>query len=232
MEPTKNKLERESESSAKTQKGKDRMPIEIPKSVQNKLIEISKEALFAYLQKKELPVYDNNFLSQIMTQLPKGITGIFVTLYKKEIPEFNEKQSPFLHSSATPKKAPKDLRGCLGRFELQDENLIKEIQNVTILSATEDPRFPSVEMDEFDQLDIEISLLEKPEAIISEAQLDPKKYGVIVHKDYRQGTLLPGIDGVDSVERQISIAKQKAGIALNESVLLFRYFVYKVTFNT
>ena len=35
---------------------------------------------------------------------------------------------------------------------------------------------------------------------------------MIVSKGTRRGLLLPNLDGVDTVEQQISIAKQKAGI--------------------
>ncbi len=43
-------------------------------------------------------------------------------------------------------------------------------------------------------------------------ELDPKKYGVIVVKGSRRGLLLPDLEGVDTVEYQLSITKRKAGI--------------------
>lgn len=36
-----------------------------------------------------------------------------------------------------------------------------------------------------------------------------KKYGVIVTKGRKRGLLLPDLDGVDSVEEQIAIARRK-----------------------
>ena len=39
-----------------------------------------------------------------------------------------------------------------------------------------------------------------------------KRYGVIVTKGTKRGLLLPDLDGVDTVEQQIAIAKSKAGI--------------------
>ena len=39
-----------------------------------------------------------------------------------------------------------------------------------------------------------------------------KRYGVIVSRGYKRGLLLPNLDGVDTVEEQIEIARQKAGI--------------------
>ena len=52
-----------------------------------------------------------------------------------------------------------------------------------------------------------------------------KKYGVIVTKGGRRGLLLPNLDGVNSVDEQIAIAKQKAGIAQGEEVELERFEV-------
>ena len=43
-------------------------------------------------------------------------------------------------------------------------------------------------------------------------QLDVKEYGVIVTRELRQGLLLPNLEGIDTVEKQIAIAKQKAGL--------------------
>ena len=46
--------------------------------------------------------------------------------------------------------------------------------------------------------------------------LDPKRYGVIVTKGNKRGLLLPDLEGVDTVDEQLSIAKQKAGLDPNE----------------
>ncbi|KJU86134.1 AMMECR1 domain-containing protein [Candidatus Magnetobacterium bavaricum] len=44
-------------------------------------------------------------------------------------------------------------------------------------------------------------------------------------KDYRKGLLLPDINGVDSVEEQLRIARLKANIHGNEPVEIFRFEV-------
>ena len=67
------------------------------------------------------------------------------------------------------------------------------------------------------------------EAIDSTAQLDPKRYGVIVQRSGRRGLLLPDIEGVDDVETQVSIARQKAGIGPHELVKMYRFRVEKFT---
>lgn len=57
------------------------------------------------------------------------------------------------------------------------------------------------------------------------SDLDAKKYGVIVEKGARRGLLLPDLDGVDTPEEQIAIAKRKAGIGKDETVRLYRFRV-------
>ena len=70
--------------------------------------------------------------------------------------------------------------------------------------------------DELDSLEITVDVLGETEKIDSPDQLDVKRYGVIVSKGFRRGLLLPNLDGVDTVEEQISIALQKAGLKVNE----------------
>ena len=61
----------------------------------------------------------------------------------------------------------------------------------------------------------------------SPAGLDVKKYGVIVSCGGRRGLLLPDLDGVDSVEQQIGIARQKGGIGPTERYSLERFEVVR-----
>ena len=75
-------------------------------------------------------------------------------------------------------------------------------------------------------LEISVDILEPAEKIADESELDVKLYGVIVEKGRRRGLLLPDLDGVDTVEEQISIAKQKAGILEDDDdVTLYRFRV-------
>jgi AMMECR1 domain-containing protein len=83
-----------------------------------------------------------------------------------------------------------------------------------------------VEETELMDLEIKVDILGEAEKISSPAELDPKKYGVIVEKDLNRGLLLPDLDGVDSVEQQVAIARQKAGILESETdVDLYRFEV-------
>lgn len=61
----------------------------------------------------------------------------------------------------------------------------------------------------------------------SKDDLDPKRYGVIVKSGGRTGLLLPDLDGVDSVDEQIAIASQKAGISTGEPLEIYRFEVIR-----
>ena len=116
-------------------------------------------------------------------------------------------------------------RGCIGTFLPMYLNLAEEIIHNAVAAATRDPRFPPVGLDELEDLDISVDVLSRPEGIASADQLDPKKYGVIVMSHARTGLLLPDLEGVDTVEQQIAIAKEKAGIPPQVKPDLYRFTV-------
>jgi AmmeMemoRadiSam system protein A len=117
------------------------------------------------------------------------------------------------------------LRGCMGTLEPVQENLAREVVHNAIDSATRDPRFPPVAPDELADLHFSVDVLSPPEPVDSPDVLDAKRYGVIVRLGLRRGLLLPDIEGVSSVEEQLSIAKAKAGILPDEEAELLRFTV-------
>ena len=117
------------------------------------------------------------------------------------------------------------LRGCIGTIAPVTPCIAREIIDNGVSASSRDPRFNPVEPEELDKLVYSVDVLEPPEKISSPSQLDVKKYGVIVTKGGRRGLLLPNLDGVNSVDEQIAIAKQKAGIAQDEEVELERFEV-------
>jgi AmmeMemoRadiSam system protein A len=118
-----------------------------------------------------------------------------------------------------------DLRGCIGTFMPTQENIAQEIIRNAISAAVDDPRFSPVNASELEDLSISVDVLSAPEEVKDISQLDPKKYGVIVSSGYKKGLLLPDLEGVDTVEYQINIAKRKAGIYPDEKVKLYRFEV-------
>ena len=119
------------------------------------------------------------------------------------------------------------LRGCIGTISATKQNVAQEIITCAIWASTEDYRFSPIRTDELDQLEVHVDVLGPAENIDGPHQLDPKRYGVIVSKGHRKGLLLPDLDGVDSVQQQISIALQKGGILDHEDYLLQRFEVIR-----
>ena len=117
------------------------------------------------------------------------------------------------------------LRGCIGTIRPVRGSIAEEIAANAVSAATEDPRFPPVGPEELESLEISVDVLSAPEEIASRAELDVKRYGVIVSKGSRSGLLLPDLDGVDTVDEQVSIALRKAGIREGEPVSLERFEV-------
>ena len=119
------------------------------------------------------------------------------------------------------------LRGCIGTIASTQKNLALEIIHNAVSAVSEDPRFEPVEENELKYLEINVDVLGEAEPIKSTAELDVKKYGVIVQSGYRRGLLLPDLDGVDTVEEQVAIARRKGGIAPGEKADLFRFQVIR-----
>ena len=119
------------------------------------------------------------------------------------------------------------LRGCIGTIAATKENLAQEIIHNAVSAVSEDPRFNPVDESELKYLEINVDVLGEPERIKSPAELDVKKYGVIVQSGYKRGLLLPDLDGVDTVEQQVSIARRKGNIAPDDDIDLFRFQVVR-----
>lgn len=124
-------------------------------------------------------------------------------------------------------KGPSGLRGCIGTFSPTTESIAMEIVENAVKAASEDPRFPVVEPEELEELVITVDVLDPPEPISGLSELDPKRYGVIVSCGHRRGLLLPDLEGVDTAEEQVRIARQKAGISAEEAVSLQRFEVFR-----
>ncbi|MCK4286110.1 MAG: TIGR00296 family protein [Candidatus Lokiarchaeota archaeon] len=90
------------------------------------------------------------------------------------------------------------LRGCIGYIE-PTYSLYEAIHRVSISSAIEDPRFPSVTLEEMENILIELSILTPPKLIEVN---NPEDYfnkivigrdGLIAEKGMRRGLLLPQV---------------------------------------
>ena len=120
-----------------------------------------------------------------------------------------------------------ELRGCIGTIAPTTSCVAKEIINNAISAAVNDSRFDPIRPDELKWLEINVDVLTPAEDISSPAELDAKKYGVIVTCGRRRGLLLPDLEGVDTVEEQISIVLRKGGIRPDEDYSLQRFEVVR-----
>jgi AmmeMemoRadiSam system protein A/AmmeMemoRadiSam system protein B len=116
------------------------------------------------------------------------------------------------------------LRGCIGTIGPVTDKLADEIIANAISASTRDPRFSAITEDELPYLEINVDVLSEAEPIASRAELDVKRYGVIVTKGYRRGLLLPDLEGVDTVDEQVAIACSKAGISPDEDGISMERF--------
>ena len=121
------------------------------------------------------------------------------------------------------------LRGCIGTTSAVTGSIAEEIVRNAVAACSEDPRFDPVTADELERVTYGVDVLGPSERIDSPAALDVRRYGVIVSSGYRKGLLLPNLEGVDSVEEQLRIAKRKAGIPENERCRMERFEVVRHT---
>ncbi len=90
------------------------------------------------------------------------------------------------------------LRGCVG-FPLPDKKLYDALVDAAIASATEDPRFPSVNVQELEEITFEVTFLTPPEVIhVSDtteypSQIKVGRDGLIVKRGSTSGLLLPQV---------------------------------------
>ena len=123
-----------------------------------------------------------------------------------------------------------ELRGCIGTISATKPTVAEEILANGISACSHDPRFDPVRPGELDYLEYSVDVLGDAEPISSPAQLDVKRYGVIVTKGWKRGLLLPNLDGVETVDYQLEIAKRKAGISpYDDDVDLERFEVVRHT---
>lgn len=116
-----------------------------------------------------------------------------------------------------------NLRGCIGTTHPTQPSLAQELLNNAVSAASRDPRFPPVRPHELADLSYSVDVLEEPEPVESAAALDPHAYGVIVRSGSRSGVLLPNIEGVETPDAQVEIARKKAGIGRTEPLALERF---------
>lgn len=163
-------------------------------------IRLARTTIETYVRTGEIPAIPKDIHSEMSTQR----AGVFVSI-----------------------KEEGRLRGCIGTIQAVQNSIAEEIIANAVSASTRDPRFSPIEPWELDRLVISVDVLGEAESIHSPEQLDPKRYGVIVTKGRKRGLLLPNLEGVDTVDEQLAIAKRKAGIREDEPAALERFEVIR-----
>ncbi len=165
-------------------------------------VQLAKNTIEEYIQNRG--IYQPKD-AELTEEMKNGRAGVFVSIHKNG-----------------------DLRGCIGTIEPVQRSIAKEIISNALAASTRDPRFPPVQKQELANLEINVDVLGEAEPVSSYAELDPERYGVIVEKGCRRGLLLPDLEGVDTVEDQVQIARHKAGIRdREEGVRMYRFEVIR-----
>ncbi len=170
------------------------------KQREDEYVRLARASLEYYiLHKRRMDVPEN-----LSDELLNRKAGVFVSLHKD-----------------------KRLRGCIGTIYPVTSSIAKEIIENAISAGTRDYRFSSVKSSELSSIEYSVDVLGEPEPIDDKSLLDIERYGVIVRSGPKTGLLLPNIEGIDSVDHQIQIAKRKAGIAEDESFTMERFEVIR-----
>jgi hypothetical protein len=151
------------------------------------LLHIARQTMEAYVADGKVPPVDPKALSPKIREP----YGAFVTLKKYG-----------------------QLRGCIGRFEATGP-LYEVVQQMAVASSTQDSRFLPVTEEEFDDIDIEISVLTPMKRIYSVDEFQLGKHGIYMKKGYASGTFLPQVaheTGWNTEEFLGHCAKDKAHI--------------------
>lgn len=105
------------------------------------------------------------------------------------------------------------LRGCIGNVQGTGP-LYKTIWKMARAAAFEDPRFPPLSMEEFETVEIEISILSPIDICKDVEQIKIGRHGLIMQRGQQSGLLLPqvAIDWKWNREQFLAQTCQKAGM--------------------
>ncbi|MCK9229923.1 MAG: AmmeMemoRadiSam system protein B [Syntrophales bacterium] len=84
------------------------------------------------------------------------------------------------------------LRGCIGYIH-PVKPLCKTVADAARAAAFDDPRFASLTPEEFENMDIEISVLEPLRKISTIDEIEPGRHGLYITRGSRSGLLLPQV---------------------------------------
>ena len=156
------------------------------KKDRSQLLDLARKSIEYYLNHKKHYILDNQNNPIFLEE-----RAVFVTLHKDE-----------------------NLRGCIGHMHARMP-IYKAVIEMAVAAAFEDPRFPSVQKEELDKIEIEISVLSPMERISDYKQIRMGIDGVWIKKGFRSGVYLPQVATDTGWDRETflrSLCSSKAGL--------------------
>ena len=159
--------------------------------------------------------------------------------YLQQYPELAQEQAVFVTLNKLAGKS-ESLRGCIGSI-LPTRPLIEDVIYNAKAAAFQDPRFPPLRPEEFDQIKIEVSLLSIPQKLnytdIADLRrkIVPFRHGVILKLSGRQATFLPQVweqlPDFDQFFEHLCIKAGLPGNCLEYHPEIYVYEVHKIEEN-
>ena len=84
------------------------------------------------------------------------------------------------------------LRGCIGNFQSQ-QPLYREVTAMAVAAASQDPRFPPMNLQDLDNFSLEITVLSPLKKITDIGQIEVGTHGIYIIKGLNRGVLLPQV---------------------------------------
>ncbi len=105
-----------------------------------------------------------------------------------------------------------ELRGCIG-YITSDNPLHETIKDAAVQAALNDPRFPALTEEEFNIIEIEVSVLSEPFPMNNYDEIELGKHGLILEEMGRRSLLLPQVPIEHNMnkDRFLSAICQKGG---------------------
>lgn len=157
----------------KNNKGGDMEEFNLSNEDKKTLLKIARETLIVYLKSGGKKEFKEPLSASLLEK-----RGAFVTLKKEG-----------------------NLRGCIGRI-ISDEPLYKTVRDMSIASATEDPRFSPVQLEELKDIEIEISVLTPFSEVKDLSRIEVGRDGLLIRKGFYSGLLLPQVPGEFGWDRE------------------------------
>ena len=106
-----------------------------------------------------------------------------------------------------------ELRGCIGHTVPQ-QPLYLTVRDVAVYAALQDPRFPAVTAEEFNDLEFEISVLSPFRKVRDPREVRVGEHGLLVRRGNKEGLLLPQVPVEQKWDRHTFLEQccHKAGL--------------------